>query len=166
MIAAIRILVDDLSTPEVERFLTDHFHEFRSMSPAESCHVLDLEGLRRPDMTVWSARVDRCLVGTGALKRLDDTCGEIKSMRTADSWRGHGIGRAMLAHLIAEARSRGWTRLSLETGADEYFAAARRLYARHGFVECPPFADYGPDPLSVFMTRSLIEPAPLIETFG
>ncbi|MGL5823451.1 MAG: GNAT family N-acetyltransferase [Nocardioides sp.] len=159
MTTEIEVRVDDLTTPEVERFLTDHFNEFRGMSPAESCHVLDLTGLRRPEVTVWTARLDNRVVGAGALKQLEAGHGEIKSMRTAKDFRGRGIGGAMLRQLMAAARSRNLTRLSLETGADEFFAPARRLYRRHGFVECPPFAEYRPDPLSVFLT-CVLNPLP------
>lgn len=160
------IEADDMVGAEIGRFLSDHVEQLRSLSPPESSHALDLDGLRAAAVTVWAARHDGLLIGCAALKELPATTlpgslgwegsqGEIKSMRTAQEWRGHGVASALLRHLIGEARSRGWCRLSLETGTDEFFAPARRLYLRHGFVECEPFADYVLDPLSVFMTRAL-----------
>ena len=113
-------------------------------------------------MTFWSAwerdehdAAQDTLVAIGALKRLTDDHGEVKSMHTAEAARGRGIGSALLRHVIAVAEARGMTRLSLETGSWPYFAPARALYARHGFVECPPFGDYRADPNSVFMTLAL-----------
>jgi putative acetyltransferase len=94
-------------------------------------------------------------MGCGALKTLDATHGEIKSMHTAAVSRGKGIGARMLTHIIDDARRRGLTRLSLETGSMAAFAPARGLYERFGFIYCAPFADYVPDPNSVFMTREL-----------
>lgn len=146
---------DDLSRPAVHRLLQDHLSEMAAMSPPESMHALDLEGLRRPDVTFWTAWDGGELAGCCALKDLGDGHGEIKSMRTVPSLRGRGVAAAMLEHLLAEARDRGWTRLSLETGSQDGFAPARRLYARYGFVAGPPFADYRPDPASVFLTRDL-----------
>ncbi|WP_433684111.1 GNAT family N-acetyltransferase [Nocardia sp. CA-119907] len=153
--ADLRIVVDDLSGPKVAALLTQHLAEMYDNSPADSVHALDLDALRGPDITFWSAWEDSELAGCGALKRLDATHGEIKSMRTATDRTGRGIAATLLNHLIAEARARGFHRLSLETGASDYFAPAQRLYARHGFEVCPPFADYIEDPHSVFMTRTL-----------
>jgi len=146
---------DDLSRPAVHRLLQDHLSEMAAMSPPESMHALDLEGLRRADVTFWTAWDGGELAGCCALKDLGDGHGEIKSMRTVPSLRGRGVAAAMLEHLLAEASDRGWTRLSLETGSQDGFAPARRLYARYGFVAGPPFADYRPDPASVFLTRDL-----------
>lgn len=153
--ALIQITVDDVSGPEIVAFLEEHVAQLRRISPPESSHALDLVGLRHPDVTLWVARREGEAVGCGALKRLSATHGEVKSMRTAESWVGQGIGASILTHLITEGEARGWDRLSLETGSQEFFAPARRLYARHGFVKCEPFADYRPDPLSIFMTRTL-----------
>lgn len=152
---SIEIAVDDVSGEEIVAFLEAHLAQLRRLSPPESSHALDLAGLRSPDVTLWTARVHGELAGCGALKSLSAAHGEIKSMRTAESWLGRGIGTALVSHLIAEGVARGWQRLSLETGAEEFFAPARRLYARHGFVGCQPCAGYRPDPLSVFMTREL-----------
>ncbi|MEU0505701.1 GNAT family N-acetyltransferase [Nocardia sp. NPDC005998] len=153
--ADLRIVVDDLSGPEVAALLTQHLAEMYDNSPADSVHALDLDALRGPAITFWSAWEDSELAGCGALNQLDATHGEIKSMRTATDRTGRGIAATLLGHLIAEARARGYHRLSLETGASDYFAPAQRLYARHGFEVCPPFADYLEDPHSVFMTRTL-----------
>ena len=106
-------------------------------------------------MTFWSVWEGEALLGVGALKRLSADHGEVKSMHAAEAVRGRGVGSALLRHIIAVARARGMTRLSLETGAWPYFVPARRFYTRHGFVECPPFSDYRPDPNSVFMTLAL-----------
>ena len=116
-------------------------------------HALDLAALRAPDITFWSAYDANDLVGCGALKELNATHGELKSMRTANGHRGRGVASALLQHIVGEATARGYRRLSLETGAQPYFAPARALYAKHGFVECGPFAAYREDPLSIFMTR-------------
>ena len=125
------------------------------ISPPESVHALDLAALRKPEITFWTAWRDAELLGCGALKELDPTHGEIKSMRTASARRRTGVGRAVLAHIVAEARARSYSRLSLETGSMEAFAPARRLYETFGFTYCPPFGDYADDPNSVFMTRAL-----------
>ncbi|WP_455132362.1 GNAT family N-acetyltransferase [Microbacterium aurum] len=124
-------------------------------SPPESVHALDLSALTRPEITVWSAWQGDDLVGVGALKELDPTRGELKTMRVDDRFLGTGAGRAMLRHIMAEARARGIRSLWLETGSEPVFAPARGLYASEGFVECAPFEGYGPDPLSTFMTREL-----------
>jgi len=153
--AALRIVVDGLSGPEVAALLTQHLAEMYDNSPACSVHALDLDALRGPDITFWSAWEDGELAGCGAIKQLDATHGEIKSMRTATDRTGRGIASTLLTHLIAEARARSYHRLSLETGASDYFAPAQRLYTRHGFEVCAPFADYIEDPHSVFMTRTL-----------
>ncbi|WP_037915035.1 GNAT family N-acetyltransferase [Actinacidiphila yeochonensis] len=150
-----QIAVDDLSGPEIAGFLDEHVQQMRSISPPESVHALDLEALRAPGITFWAVRDDGVLVGCGALKRLDDGHAELKSMRTAAARRGAGIGSLLLGHIIEEARGAGVSRLSLETGAEDFFQPARRLYERFGFERCEPFADYRPDPLSVFMTKRL-----------
>ena len=155
-----KITVDDLSGPDVAAFLQAHLDQMHELSPAESVHALDLAALRAPNVTFWSAYEDDALVGCGALKVLDARHGEIKSMRTDPAQRGRGIAGQLLRHIIAEARARGLLRLSLETGSEEFFAPARRLYARHGFQPCPPFADYTDDPLSSYFTLDLTgEPA-------
>jgi putative acetyltransferase len=151
----VRIVVDDLSGPEVAALLAEHLDDMRASSPPESKHALDLEALRRPDVTFWTVWEDDVLLGFGALRELDPTHGEIKSMRTASASRGRGVGSALVRHVVAEGRRRGYRRLSLETGSSEHFAPARRLYERHGFVPCAPFGDYRPDRHSVHLTMVL-----------
>jgi putative acetyltransferase len=150
-----KIVVDDLSGSEIARFLDEHLHEMRSITPAESVHALDLDGLRRPEITFWSVMDGDTLVGCGAIKRLDPGHAEVKSMRTAPTRQRGGIASLLLAHILTEARRMGFTRLSLETGAAASFLPARKLYEKFGFGYCQPFADYRPDPNSVFMTRVL-----------
>ncbi|PYS87940.1 MAG: GNAT family N-acetyltransferase [Acidobacteria bacterium] len=146
------IKLDDLSSPEIADLLAEHLHDMHKLSPPESVHALDLDELRKPDITFWSVWSDDELVGCGALKELDETHGEIKSMRTKKQIRGKGAGKFILRHIMDESRSRGYKRLSLETGSMDAFEPARRLYASHGFTICGPFADYILDPHSVFMT--------------
>jgi putative acetyltransferase len=146
---------DDLSGPEIAELLSDHLREMHENSPPESVHALDLDALTRPEITFWSVRSGGTLVGCGALKELDLWHAEIKSMRTARPFRGKGVGKFVLRHIIGEARKRGLKRLSLETGSMAAFAPARRLYESHGFDYCEPFADYRSDPNSVFMTLKL-----------
>ncbi|RAR74045.1 putative acetyltransferase [Paracidovorax anthurii] len=157
--AALRIRLDDLGDPRIAAFLQEHLADMRRISPPESVHALDLDGLRRPEIRFWSAWLDtpagESLAGTAALKRLDAGHAELKSMRTAASLRGQGIAARMLAHVLAEARGGGHTRISLETGSQPFFAPARALYARHGFEDCAPFGGYKIDPASHFMTRAL-----------
>ncbi|ALE85401.1 GNAT family N-acetyltransferase [Pseudonocardia sp. HH130629-09] len=151
-----RIVVDDLAGPEIAGLLAGHLDDMRAESPPDSVHALDLDGLRGPGVTVWSVHDDRhILLGCGALKELGPTDAEIKSMRTAPEARGRGTAAALLRHIIGVARERGHRTLYIETGSMEFFAPARRLYARHGFVRCPPFADYPDDPNSVHMRLDL-----------
>ena len=151
----LQIHVDDLSGPEIAVFLEEHIRDMRAVSPPESKHALDLEGLRRPEITFWSAWSDGRIVGCCALKRLDATHGEVKSMRVAKDQRGQGIGATLVALIIGEAKARGFVRLSLETGAMPFFEPARSLYRRCGFEACGPFASYRDDPNSVFMTLKI-----------
>ena len=152
----VRIVVDDLTGGQIAALLEEHLAEMAAATPEpESRHALDLDGLRVPGITFWSVWDVDTLVGCGAVKRLDPTHGELKSMRTTRARQGGGIGSALLAHIIDESKAMGLRRLSLETGSAEFFAPARRLYRRFGFTECEPFADYRPDPRSVFMTRAL-----------
>jgi putative acetyltransferase len=150
-----KIIVDDLSGPEIAAFLDEHLAEMRSITPLESKHALDLDALREPDITFWSVYDGPALVGCGALKRLDAGHGEVKSMRTTTARKRSGIASLLLEHLIAEARRTGYSRLSLETGSDEHFAPARKLYEKFGFEYTAPFADYTADPHSVYMTKAL-----------
>jgi putative acetyltransferase len=146
---------DDLAGAEVVALLKQHLAEMHSQSPACSVHAMPVERLACPDVTFWSAWSGDRLAGCGALKAIDPTHAEIKSMRVADDFRRQGVGEIILLHLLDAARDRGFTRVSLETGSNPPFEPARRLYARHGFTECEPFADYELDPWSVFMTLDL-----------
>ena len=146
---------DDLRGAAIIALLREHLDTMQRTSPPESVHALDLPALRQPDITFWSVWDGTALAGCGALKALDHAHGEIKSMRTADAYLRQGVASALLRHLIAEARQRGYRRLSLETGAMDYFAPARQLYARFGFARCAPFASYVEDSNSVYMTREL-----------
>jgi putative acetyltransferase len=150
-----RIVEDDLSGADIRALLEVHFAGMLANSPAESCHFLDFDGLNAPDVTFWSIHRDSELAGCGALKMLDAAHGEIKSMRTAEAFLRQGVAAHMLDHILGEARARGLDRLSLETGSSGAFEPAIALYQRYGFEECAPFADYKPDPFSIFMTRAL-----------
>lgn len=149
------IRVDDLSGPEILQLLRDHLQSMYQHSPPESVHALDVESLRQPGITFWTIWQDSELMGCGALKELDPTHGEIKSMRTVTAHLRKGVAAAMMVHILEEARRRNYRRLSLETGSMEVFAPARSLYTRFGFKFCSPFAEYVEDPFSVFMTREL-----------
>ena len=149
------IRLDDLQSPAVRALLDEHLRDMHRISPRESVHALDIEALRQPGITFWTVWRNNALLGCGALKEIDARHGEIKSMRTASDHRRSGVARAMVRHIIAAARERGYTRLSLETGSMSAFDPARRLYREMGFVDCGPFAGYVDDPNSVFMTRPL-----------
>lgn len=144
-----------LDETQVQDLLRLHASGMLANSPAESCHFLDLSGLQAADVTFWSAWEGEALLGIGALKQLDATHGEVKSMRTVPVQLGRGVGAAMLEHILDAARARGLARLSLETGTAPAFEPAHRLYARYGFVPCPPFGDYAEDPHSRFLTLAL-----------
>ncbi|MBV8156862.1 MAG: GNAT family N-acetyltransferase [Dyella sp.] len=152
---ATELRIDDLRGPEIAALLQEHFDDMALHSPPESIHALDLEKLRRPEITFWTLWQDGELQGCGAIKQLDATHGEIKSMRTSNRHRRKGVAARMLQHILGEAKQRGYQRLSLETGSPAAFVPARELYARFGFRYCGPFADYVEDPYSVFMTREL-----------
>jgi putative acetyltransferase len=153
--SAVDIHLDDLSGPEVRALLEEHLRCMHSLSPPESVHALDLEALRRPDISFWTVWSNQQLLGCGGLKALSSRHGEVKSMRTSSAHRRQGVARAMLVHIIGEATARSYTRLSLETGSMPAFEPARRLYASFGFEYCLPFDRYVVDPNSVFMTRCL-----------
>ena len=150
-----RIVEDDLSGAAIRALLEQHFAGMLANSPAGSCHFLDFDGLNAADVTFWSIHQDDALAGCGALKMLDTAHGEIKSMRTADAFLRRGVAARMLDHIMAAAHVRGLKRLSLETGSGAAFEPAIALYRRYGFDDCPPFAEYKPDPFSRFMTRKL-----------
>ena len=147
--------LDDLRGANVQDLLRRHLETMAEHSPPESRHALDLDGLRTPDVTFWSVWNGEALVGFGALKELGGEAGEIKSMHTALAWRGQGVAARILEHIMDAARSRGYRRLSLETGSMAAFQPARALYVKYGFTECPPFGAYREDPNSVFLTMGL-----------
>jgi putative acetyltransferase len=145
----------ELDRDDVRSLLAHHFAEMRAGSPPSACHVLPADGLKSPDIRFFTLREGDTLLGCGALKQLEAGHGELKSMRTADAALGRGVGKAMLAHLIAAARSDGMKRLSLETGSTAQFAAAQRLYEREGFETCGPFGGYIETPFTRFFTKAI-----------
>lgn len=151
----IRIIPGDFANPQVKALLEHHFTTCHAVTPKGSAHAVDLSGLQVPEVSFWAAWDNDTLLGIGALKRIGPAHGEIKSMHTAESSRRRGVASAMLRHIIAEANGQGLARLSLETGSFAYFAPAVALYRDNGFVDCPPFGDYRPDPNSVFLTLDL-----------
>lgn len=146
---------DNLSGAEIARLLTWHLDQMHRWSPADKVHAMPIERLRASDVTFYSAWVDGELAGCGAIRHLDATRGELKSMRVAPDYLGRGIGRAILHHLIEVARGRGYRQVLLETGKPEAFIPARRLYESEGFSECPAFAGYTTDDYSLCMCRDL-----------
>lgn len=153
---ALHIRRDDLRGPEIRALLEEHLRNMRALSPPESVHALDLDALRRSDITFWTVWHGGDLLGCGALRELDTAHGEIKSMRTAQAHRRRGAARFVLEHIIAEARARAYKRLSLETGSMAAFEPAQQLYRSFGFEYCAAFGDYPVDDAnSVFMTRVL-----------
>jgi putative acetyltransferase len=150
---------DDLTHPDVLGLLELHLRAAFENSPPGSVFALDASGLRDPSVTVWTAWEGDALLGMGALKQLDPTWGEVKSMRTAPAQLRRGVAGVLLDHLIAEARARGYRRLSLETGSNAPFAAAHALYRRAGFVECAPFGDYDDIVFAQYFTKDLASSA-------
>jgi putative acetyltransferase len=145
----------DLADPRIVALLQYHFDKCHEVTPPGSAHVFDIARLAAPEIDFWAAWDGETLLGVGAMKPLDQHQGEVKSMHTTQTERRRGVGSALLRHIIATSRARGLRRLSLETGSFEYFSAAVALYRAHGFVECPPFGQYRPDPNSLFLTLSL-----------
>jgi putative acetyltransferase len=151
-----RLLEGNLSDRQLTSLLEEHCRRSLAESGGpQSCHALEPRALQSPEVSFWSLWQGGQLLAIGAVRRLPGGHGEIKSMHTVERARRRGAGSALLAHLLCRARDAGLSRLSLETGAAPYFAPARAFYQRHGFVQCPPFGDYRPDPNSVFMTRPL-----------
>ena len=150
-----QIRIDDLRGPEIAQLLEEHLQSMRQHSPPESVHALDLDKLRKPEITFWTAWDGKELLGCGALKELDSTHAEIKSMRTVEKHLRKGVAMSILQVILAEAKKRSYRRLSLETGSMEAFAPARAMYERLGFVPCGPFVGYVEDRHSVFMTKVL-----------
>lgn len=157
MDALTRLVVTQVASPDegVAALLARHHTLMRALSPEESCHVLSQDELQRDGCWIFACRDGGDVLGVGALKALDATHAELKSMHTAEAARGRGVGRAILSAILDAARATGLQRISLETGSAEMFAPARAFYAANGFLSCPPFGGYRKDPLSVFMTRGL-----------
>ena len=151
----LKVIEGGLDDERVIAMLKFHFDTNISVTPAGSAHVFDVSRLKAPDISFWSTWDGDILMGTGALKRMDAENGEVKSMHTLQTSRRSGVGQAMLLHIVAAAKSMGLKQLWLETGSFEFFAPARALYAKHGFVECEPFVGYKPDKNSTFMTRTI-----------
>ncbi len=149
------IAIDDPRAGDVRALLDLHLAFNNEHTPPQDVHALDLDGLLSPAVTFFSARQDRQLLAIGALKELDETHGELKSMHTVEAARGQGVGRAMVDHLVGVARDRGYRRVSLETGTMEAFGPARSLYVRSGFTPCEPFGGYEQSPNSAYMTLLL-----------
>lgn len=151
------IATDDPRAPDVLALLTRHLELMHAQSDPEDVHALDVDGLRAPHVTFLSARegAGGSLLGVGALAEIAPGHGEVKSMHVAADARRRGIAAALLDHVVALAAARGYARVSLETGTQDGFAAARALYVRAGFVTCPPFGSYRPSPASAFFTLDL-----------
>ena len=139
--------------PEVHRLLINHFIELRAASPEGSAHVLDILGLRVPSIKFWSLWENNQLMGCGALKFLEKDHGEFKSIRVGDNFRGKGNGIKVINYLTNEAKKLDIKRLSIETGAGEFFIPARKLFNSCGFKVCPPFAHYKNDVNSIYLTK-------------
>lgn len=151
----LKIVVDDLSSPEIIRFLQAHVSQMLRESPPGTSYALDLEALRRPEVTLWSVAEAGTVLGCAAIKRLDAGHAELKSMRTEPTRSRTGIASRLLTHILLESKRMGFVQLSLETGTAEFFRPARRLYEKFGFEHCGPFADYRPGPDNTFLTRML-----------
>ena len=150
-----RSIEGNFDNTEVNDLLKKHFIELRSVSPAGSTHVLDIDGLKDPSIKFWSLWENNELIGCGALKFLEKNHGEFKSIRVSDEFRKKGIGERIINHLIEEAKKLKISKLSIETGAGEFFLPARNLFSKFGFKTCPPFAHYKDDPNSCYYTLNL-----------
>ncbi|RAO67572.1 uncharacterized protein BHQ10_003584 [Talaromyces amestolkiae] len=149
------VTTGDLNNPKLRTLLTYHFQDLQTKSSPETSFVLDLSALQKPNITIYTVWDGDELLGCGAIKELDPTHGEIKSMRTAPEHLRKGVARALVQHMITEAKRRQYSRLSLETGTVAAFVDAKRLYERCGFVRCEPFADYVAHEDNMFMTIEL-----------
>ena len=150
-----KVIENNFDNAEVNHLLTKHFIELRSVSPDDSCHVLDIKGLKDSSIKFWSFWDNNQLIGCAALKFLDDEHGEFKSIRVEDNSRGKGVGEKIISHLIEVAKNEGIKRLSIETGAGDFFKSARKLFKKFGFKTCRPFADYKEDPNSCYFNLEI-----------
>ena len=145
----------NFDNPEVDDLLRKHFIELRSVSPAGSTHVLDIDGLKNPSIKFWSLWENEKLMGCGALKFLNENHGEFKSIRVADQYRRKGYGKKIISHLIAEAKELKIKKISIETGSGKFFKSARKLFKNFGFEKCEPFSHYKADANSCYMTLEI-----------
>tara|TARA_B100000131_G_C18103561_1_gene606930 strand:- start:966 stop:1421 length:456 start_codon:yes stop_codon:yes gene_type:complete len=143
---------NNFDDPKVNELLNKHFFELRSVSPEGSTHVLDIPGLKDPSIRFWSLWENDELIGCGAIKIFDNNHGEFKSIRVADKFRKSGVGEKIISHLIDRAKQIGIKKLSIETGAGDFFLPARKLFKKFGFISCKPFAHYKEDPNSRYYT--------------
>ena len=151
----LKSIESNFDNSEVNEMLVKHFIELRSVSPEGSAHVLDIAGLKDPSIKFWSLWEENDLMGSGALKFLDKEHGEFKSIRVSDNFRGKGNGSKVINHLINEAKKLSIKRLSLETGAGDFFLTARKLFIKCGFEPCEPFSHYKKDINSIYMTMPI-----------
>lgn len=151
----LNIRIDELSDQRVIKFLQDHLQHMREITPPGCVHALDIDALKRPEVTFWTVWDEQTLICCGALKELDPQHAELKSMRTAPAHLEQGVASVLLNHIISEAKNRNYKRLSLETGSYEAFLPARNLYEKFGFSYCGPFSDYTTSSNHVFMTIQL-----------
>jgi len=151
----ITIIIDDLSSPEIKQLLKEHLASMHQHCPKDSIHAFDIETLRQPDITFWSAWDGKQLCGCAALKKHNEQHAELKSMRTASKHLRRGIARQLLKEVLDYAKQQGYSQISLETGSQAIFIPARKLYTSVGFKPCAPFAAYKEDPNSIFMTKYL-----------
>tara|TARA_B100001029_G_C15029297_1_gene435803 strand:- start:15 stop:470 length:456 start_codon:yes stop_codon:yes gene_type:complete len=145
-----KVIENNFDNTDVNDLLIKHFIELRSVSPDDSCHVLDIKGLKDPTIKFWSFWENNQLIGCGALKFLDKENGEFKSIRVKDEFRGKGVGKKIISHLIAASKREGIKKLSIETGAGDFFGSARKLFKKFGFKTCAPFANYKKDSNSCY----------------
>jgi len=151
----VQIYTNELEQEDVVDLLTEHHQDMLKHSPEESVHALDLSALKKPDITFWTLRVNNELAGCCALKELDKSHGEIKSMRTSQKFLRQGIAKKLLQHVLAQAKHRSYLKLSLETGTEAAFKPAQKMYLQFGFIPCKPFGDYQEDPYSMFMSKPI-----------
>ncbi len=158
--------IDDPRADDVRALLIKHLEFARSVTPLCHVHALDVEGLLDPAVTFFSVRRGGVLLGVGALKQLDASHAELKSMHVSETARGQGVGRAMVDHLLVVAADQGYRRVSLETGTMDAFAPARGLYEKVGFVQCEPFGEYSANTDSTCMTINIEAAAAVVHDEG
>ena len=151
----IKSIEGNFDQPDVNELLTKHFIELRAASPEGSTHVLDIPGLKIPSIKCWSLWEDEKLLGCGALKFLDESHGEFKSIRVHDNFKKKGNGIKVINHLIEEAKKLDIKKLSIETGASDFFIPARKLFNKCNFLPCEPFAHYKLDKNSIYLTKQI-----------